>query len=263
MLPSDIPTILGVRKEGEMDHGTGSSHMWPARTTKAYLSVSGRFIEQSWQMQACAPPLLWLNCTQQKVYLMTGAQWPRWNGAGTPLETCFLMLFTYQEPAGEDFYSLPPQQQSVSTWINTFRGELRENGGWNSASSARNTFSWSSESLNSQLKRFQLGNMEQLWEPFLWWRLPKEVTVAVTCSLRLMAKGACETFLFWSWGKKEKKKRCHWCESSCDRQLRLKQPFASEQLHWWHNGRLQIKQTGWRLRSCRSRRRVSKEQGTS
>lgn len=31
-----------------------TSVMWTARTTEAYLTVSGHFIEQNWQMQACS-----------------------------------------------------------------------------------------------------------------------------------------------------------------------------------------------------------------
>lgn len=31
-----------------------TSVMWTARTTEAYLTVSGHFIDQNWQMQACS-----------------------------------------------------------------------------------------------------------------------------------------------------------------------------------------------------------------
>lgn len=41
-------------------------------------------------------------------------------------------------------------------------------------------------------------------------------------------------------------------KSSCDRQLQVKQPFLCEELHWWHSGVPQIKQTVWRLGSCGS-----------
>lgn len=130
--------------------------MRPARTTKAYLSLTGRFIEQSWQMQACTPGTVAWTCTQQTGYLMTGALLTMSTVQTEAQAWCRLPLIVV------GFLHHRKQKKYVR-----LEGTGTPGVEWRKSSPEFRSCGL----LKSQLKRFQLEDMQGLWEAIFWYGL--------------------------------------------------------------------------------------------
>lgn len=111
MLSGDMPKILGVKKrQRESPWSRKQSHV--TCTTKAYLSVTGRFIEQSWQMQPCTPETVAELHTADRI----SDDWGITNNVHTLCANSGAGMVQTTEDFRWLCWVLPPQKQGMSGW---------------------------------------------------------------------------------------------------------------------------------------------------